>query len=107
MVAQHDSELVVNALSMSLTHRQPKQVMHHSDHSLQYTAQHFSAVYQRAQVQVSMGSVGDCYDKAMAESFFTTLETELIDQQSWRCFHSRAQAQTKIFDYVEGFYNPR
>ena len=53
-----------------------------------------------------MGSVGDCYDNAMAESFFATLETELIDQQPRRCFPDRAQAQTKIFDYVEGFYNP-
>lgn len=107
MVARHDSELVVSALPMSLTHRQPKQVIHHSDHGLRYTSQHIFAVSQRAQVQVSIGSEGDCYDNAVAESFFATLDMELIDQQPRRCFHNRAQAQTKSFDYVEGFYNPR
>lgn len=106
MAARQDSELMVCALQMALTRRQPRQVVHHSDHGSQYTSQHFLAVCQRANVQVSMGSVGDCYDNAMAESFFATLETELIDQQPRRRFQNRAQAQTKIFDYVEGFYNP-
>ena len=53
-----------------------------------------------------MGSVGDCYDNAMAESFFATLETELIHQQPRRCFQDREQAQAKSFDYVEGLFNP-
>ncbi len=50
-----------------------------------------------------MGSVGDCYDNAMAESFFATLECELLDR---RRFRSQAEAQIAIFDFIEGFYNP-
>ena len=50
-----------------------------------------------------MGSTGDAYDNAMAESFFATLETELIDRSSWR---SRADARLAVFDYIEAFYNP-
>ncbi len=54
-----------------------------------------------------MGSVGDCYDNAMAESFFATLETELIDRQPRCLFANRAQAKSMIVDYLEGFYNTR
>ena len=106
MAAQQQSELMVRALQMALTRRQPSQVIHHSDHGSQYTSKHFLDTCRQAQVKVSMGSVGDCYDNAMAESFFATLETELIDQQPRRRFQDRAQARAKIFDYVEGFYNP-
>ncbi|MXZ55264.1 MAG: IS3 family transposase [Gammaproteobacteria bacterium] len=98
MAARQDSDLMVRALQMALTRRQPTQVVHHSDHGSQNTSQHFLEVCQRANVQVSMGSVGDCYDNAMAESFFATLETELIHQQPRRCFQDRTQAQAKIFD---------
>lgn len=106
MAARQDSKLMVCALQMALTRRQPRQMAHHSDHASQYTSQHFVEICQRANVQVSMGSVGDCYDNAMAESFFATLDTELIDQQPRRCFRDREQAQSMIFDYIEGFYNP-
>ena len=51
----------------------------------------------------SMGSAGDCFDNAMAESFFASLECELIDRKSFR---SRAEAKTEIFRYIEGWYNP-
>ena len=50
-----------------------------------------------------MGSVGDCYDNAMCESFFATLECELIDRQR---FHSPAEARLKLFSFIEGWYNP-
>jgi len=53
-------------------------------------------------VQISMGSVGDCYDNAMAESFFATLECELIDRT---VFHTRKEAQLEVFDFIEAFYN--
>ena len=106
MAARQDSELMVRALQMALTRRHPHQVIHHSDHGCQYTSKHFLDTCRQAQVQVSMGSVGDCYDNAMAESFFATLETELIDQQPRRCFRDREQARSMIFDYIEGFYNP-
>ena len=58
-------------------------------------------------VKLSMGSVGDCYDNAMAESLFATLETELIDRQPRQRFRSRVEASREIFCYLEGFYNPR
>ena len=103
VAARQDSDVMVGALRIVLTRRQPSQVVHHSDHGSQYTSQHFLAVCQRANVQMSTGSVGDCYDNAMAESFFATLETELIHQQPRRCFQDHEQAQAKIFDYVEGF----
>ena len=106
MAARQDSDLMVGALQMALTRRQPSQVVHHSDHGSQYTSQHFLEVCQRANVQVSMGSVGDCYDNAIAESFFATLETEFIHPQPRRCLPDREQAQAKIFDYVEGFDHP-
>ena len=54
-------------------------------------------------VQPSMGSVGDCYDNAMAESFFATLECELIDRHS---FKTQADAKMAIFEFIEGWYNP-
>ena len=54
-----------------------------------------------------MGSVGDCYDNAMAESLFATLETELIDRQPRQRFRTRAEASREVFRYLEGFYNPR
>jgi len=52
----------------------------------------------------SMGSVGDAYDNAMAESFFATLECELIDRRRFRC---QAEARMAVFDFIEGWYNPR
>ena len=55
-------------------------------------------------VRPSMGSVGDAYDNAMAESFFASLECELIDRRSWKAF---AQARMEIFTWIEGWYNPR
>ena len=54
-----------------------------------------------------MGSTGDCYDNAMAETFFATLERELIDRQPGRRFASRSDARARVFDYVEGFYNQK
>ena len=71
----------------------------------QHTSLRFLEVCKDAKVEISMGSVGDCYDNAMAESFFATLETELIDRQPGRRFTDRQEAQSMIFDYVEGFYN--
>ena len=53
-----------------------------------------------------MGSVGDCFDTAVAERFFATSETKLIDERPGLCFWDRGQAQSMIFDYIEGFYVP-
>ena len=99
-------DLMIRALKMAVAQRQPKgTVTHHSDHGSQYTSSRFREVCKDAKVEISMGSVGDCYDNAMAESFFATLETELIDRQPGRRFTDRQEAQSMIFDYVEGFYN--
>ena len=99
------TELVVDALEMALWNRRPAgEVIHHSDRGCQYTSLAFGSRCRRAGVSLSMGSVGDCYDNAMAESFFATLECELIARSRWR---THAEARMAVFDYIEGFYNPR
>jgi putative transposase len=98
------TELVVSALDMALWNRRPAQgVIHHSDHGCQYTSLAFGQHCQEAGIQPSMGSVGDCFDNAITESFFATLECELLDRQ---VFRTHAAARTAIFDFIEGFYNP-
>jgi putative transposase len=99
------TELVVDALEMALWNRRPTtEVIHHSDHGCQYTSLAFGRRCRQAGIAVSMGSVGDCYDNAMAESFFATLECELIARSRWR---THAEARMAVFDFIEGFYNPR
>jgi putative transposase len=96
------TELVLQALDMALRQRRPQRVIHHSDHGGQYTSLAFGQRCHEAGVRLSMGSVGDCYDNAMCESFFASLECELLDRHS---FQSYAQARLAIFDYIEGWYN--
>ena len=97
------SELVLDALEMAVTQRRPRDVIHHSDQGSQYTSLAFGSRCQEAGVRPSMGSVGDAYDNAMAESFFSTLECELLAR---RRFRSQAEARMACFSYIEGFYNP-
>ena len=99
------TDLVLNAVEMARANRRPAAgVIHHSDHGCQYTSLAFGAHCRDAGITLSMGSVGDCYDNALAESFFATLECELIDRSHWQ---SHAEARMAVFDYIEGFYNPR
>jgi putative transposase len=98
------TELVLDALDMALRGRRPHQVIHHSDHGCQYTSIAFGLRCREAGVQPSMGSVGDAYDNALCESFFATLECELLDR---RRFVTHAEARLAVFDYIEGWYNPR
>jgi len=99
------AELVLNALEMALQRRRPTAgLIHHSDHGSQYTSFAFADRCQQAGIRLSMGSIGDAYDNAVAESFFASLETELIDRTTW---HSRAEARRDVFAYLETFYNPR
>ena len=98
------TELVLEALNMALWQRCPKGVIHHSDQGTQYTAIAFGERCEKFGVRPSTGSVGDCYDNAMCESFFATLECELIDRRSFR---TPAEARRAVFEYIEGFYNPR
>ena len=98
------AELVIAALNMALQTRKPDQVIHHSDQGSQYTSLEFGKRCREMGVRPSMGSVGDAYDNAMAESFFASLECELIDRRSWKTF---AEARMAIFTWIEGWYNPR
>ena len=95
--------LVTNALDMAITGRRPDRVIHHSDRGSQYTSTAFGTRCRQAGIAISMGRRGDAYDNAVAESFFATLETELLMRTS---FATRNQARSEVFDYIEGFYNP-
>jgi putative transposase len=95
--------LVLAALDMAIAQRRPIAVIHHSDQGCQYTALEFGRRCREAGVRPSMGSVGDCYDNALCESFFATLECELLDRVS---LHTPAEAQPAVFDFIEGWYNP-
>jgi len=98
------ADLVINALNMAVWNRQPDQgLIHHSDHGSQYSALAFSRRLEEAGILGSMGSVGDALDNAVAESFFATLQTELLDRHSWP---TRQGLKTAIFEYIEVFYNP-
>ena len=101
---QMTAELVLAALNMAITQRRPTGVIHHSDQGSQYTSVAFGQRCMKMGVRPSMGSVGDAYDNAMAESFFASLECELIDRRS---FQSKAEARLALFTYIEGWYNPR
>lgn len=98
------TELVLEALDMAIARRRPQGVIHHSDHGCQYTSIAFGARCRLEGVRPSMGSVGDCYDNALCESFFATLECELLDRSSFR--HPN-EARLAVFDFIEGFYNTR
>jgi putative transposase len=98
------TQIVLDALEMALWQRRPKNVIHHSDQGSQYTSLAFGNRCQEAGVRPSMGSVGDAYDNAMCESFFATLECELLNR---RRFKTQAEAKMAVFEFIEGFYNPR
>ena len=97
------TELVLDALNMALAQRRPKDVIHHSDQGSQYTSIALGQRGTAAGVRPSMGSAGDCFDNALCESFFATLECELIDRYTFR---SHAQARIALFRFIEGWYNP-
>ncbi len=97
------AELVLDALEMAVGQRRTKDVVHHSDQGSQYTSLAFGKRCSEAGVRPSMGSVGDAYDNAMAESFFSTLEAELLSR---RRFASQAEARMACFSYIESWYNP-
>ena len=98
------TELVLDALNMALWRRRAHGVIHHSDQGSQYTSIAFGARCKEAGVRPSTGSVGDAYDNALCESFFATLECELLDRRSLR---THAEARLAIFEFIEGFYNRR
>ena len=98
------TDLVLDALNMALQQRDAKGVIHHSDQGSQYTSVAFGQRCQSMGVRPSMGTVGDAYDNAMAESFFASLECELLDRRS---FQTKTEARLAVFTWIEGWYNPR
>jgi putative transposase len=98
------TQLVLGALNMALAGRRPRGVIHHSDQGSQYTSIEFGQRCREAGVRPSMGSVGDAYDNAMCESFFATLECELLARHRFR---TQTEARSTVFEFIEGFYNPR
>jgi putative transposase len=99
------AELVVRALDMAVARRKPAGVVHHSDRGSQYTSLAFTKRCSAHDVHVSMGSVGDCYDNAMAESFFATVEVELLRLVGK--FRTKDAAINATINFLEGFYNTR
>jgi putative transposase len=98
-------ELVIDALRMAVRRRRPDPgVIHHSDQGSQYVSLGFGQACTRAGISRSMGSVGDCYDNAVAETFFATLKKELVYRRSWP---TRQELTSEVFEYIEGFYNLR
>jgi putative transposase len=98
-------ELVVDALQMAVHRRRPEPgVIHHRDQGSQYVSLAFGQAARDAGISRSMGSKGDCFDNAVAESFFATLKKELIHGRSWP---SKAELRTEVFEYIEAFFNRR
>ena len=106
-IADHmRSELVVDALQMAIWRRRPEpgSTIAHSDHGSTYTSWAFGRRLRGAGLLGSMGSVGDCFDNSVAESFFGTLQLELLDEHHWE---SRQQLALAIFEWIEAWYNPK
>jgi putative transposase len=97
------AELVVDALQMAVARRRPRPgLIHHSDQGSQYVSLAFGQAARDAGIARSIGSKGDCYDNAVAESFFATLKKELVHRRSWP---TRRQLTGQVFEYIEAFYN--
>jgi putative transposase len=105
-IAEHmKTELVLDALGMAVLRRDPvsKETILHSDHGSQFTSWRFGQRLQKAEILGSMGSVGDCYDNAMMESFWGTLQLEVLDSKEW---NTRDELANTIFEWIECWYNP-
>ena len=104
-IADHlRAELVVDALDMARLRRDPQETVVHSDHGTQYCSWVFGQRLRQAGLMGSMGTVGDPLDNAVAESFFASLQCELLDRHRW---DTRAELARAMFHYVEVFYNPQ
>jgi putative transposase len=103
MATHMRAQLVVDALQMALARRRPGPgLIHHSDQGSQYVSLAFGRAARRAGIAISMGSRGDAYDNAVAETFFAPLKKELVNRRAWP---SRHELQSAVFDYIEAFYN--
>ena len=100
-----DHELALGALDMAIRKRSPLHgLLHHSDRGVQYASDLYQATLESMQIKCSMSRKGDCWDNAVAESFFATLKTELVIDAHWE---SRSQAKRDLFEYIENWYNCR
>jgi putative transposase len=109
MASHRKTDLVVDAVTMAVIRRggHVPGVIHHSDRGGEYSSHQLERELRRHGALASMGSVADCYDNALAESVFATIECELFDQQPGGRFETRREAKLAVFDYLETFYNPR
>ncbi len=109
MASHRKTDLVVDAVTMAVVRRggHVPGVIHHSDRGGEYTSHQLERELRRHGALASMGSVADCFDNALAESAFATLECELFDQQPGGRFQTRRDAKLAVFDFLETFYNPR
>jgi len=105
MDSRIDQTLALDALGMALRTRQPESgLLHHSDRGVQYAGTAYQERLREAGIVCSMSRKGDCWDNAVAESFFSTLKAELVHRTD---YISRIQAKASVFEYIEAFYNPR
>jgi putative transposase len=104
MNKRNDSDLVIAALTMALMNRPSTNLIVHSDRGRQYTSKPYYDFLETHGIKASMSRKGNCWDNAVAESFFASLKVEVTPHQSWR---SRNDARTAIFEYIETWYNPR
>lgn len=102
MSARMTSDLVVDAFRMGVSRQMRAPLMVHSDRGSQYASDHFRVELRTHRCMRSMSKKGDCWDNAVAESFFATLKTELVHQEKYK---TREQARLNVFDYIETFYN--
>jgi len=100
---RQERKLALEALHLALAQRQPAQgLLHHSDRGSQYSSGEYQQLLAHYGIRSSMSRKGNCCDNAVTESFFATLKLELVYQSQW---HSRAQARSKVCEYIERFYN--
>jgi putative transposase len=101
--ASLSTALPLKALEMAVLRRRPKPgLLHHSDRGCQYTSADYLEALNKQGIDVSMSRKGNCWDNAVAESFFATLKAELVYTRTWR---SRLELRSAVFDYIEAFYN--
>jgi len=99
------ADLVIDALLMAVWRRRPKKkVLVHSDQGIQYTSSDWRSFLSEHNLEASMSRKGNCHDNAVAESFFSLLKKDRVKR---KIYSTRQQARADIFDYIEGFYNPR
>jgi putative transposase len=105
-MAEHmESRLVVDALEMAIARRLPSEgLLAHSDRGSQYASEHYQSLLLKHGIDCSMSGKGQCWDNAPMESFFASLKKELVYDED---YHSREQARSSIFEYIEAFYNPK